>query len=67
MVRVRTLLHEDEYAAMTWIVEFERRDVKSQAAFLIREALVARGLLPAPASAVAVSPPPTQEAAHAAT
>jgi len=43
MVRIKAILHDDEYKAIIQISETERRDMTSQVSLLIHEALVSRG------------------------
>jgi hypothetical protein len=45
MVRFNTLLTESEFAALVRLADTERRDTRAQAAVLIAEGLIERGLL----------------------
>jgi len=67
MTRFPIFLAEDELNALSGLAYVERRDIRDQAALLIRQALEARNLLP-PRDALPqlVPPPPAQRHQEAA-
>lgn len=46
MARITVSLQQDERSALQALAQRERRDPRAQAALLLRETLIARGLLP---------------------